>query len=105
MTTPSILTWSEADSGALTEAAIRAHHQPEENFKLYVNAYEAAQQFAVKAGHEFFLYVVTGACKTSVDGHELRLAAGQFVSLAAGSYAFEALGTEALQLVKVFARA
>jgi glyoxylate utilization-related uncharacterized protein len=105
MTTPSKQLWSDSSAVALSEEAIRAHHTPAENFKVYVNAYEAAQLFAVKAGHEFVLYLVTGACKTSVDGHELRLTAGEFVTMPAGSYAFEALGSDALQIVKVFSRA
>jgi glyoxylate utilization-related uncharacterized protein len=97
--------WSDISTEAMTEAAIRGQHLPEENFKLYLNTYEAGQQFALKAGHEFLLYVVAGACKTRLDGAELRLNESEFVSMDAGSYAFEVLGTESLQLVKVFNRA
>lgn len=97
--------WSDTSTAAFSEEAIRALHQPADNFKLYVNSYEAGQQFAIKAGHDFILYVLSGACKTSVDGKELRLATAEIANMKAGSYAFEALGTEALQLVKVFSRA
>ena len=96
--------WSGKSTAAISEEAIRALHSPAENFKFYVNAYETAQQFAIKAGHEFTLYVLAGACKTSIDAKELRMSAGEFVSMDAGSYAFEALGTEGLQLLKVFSR-
>ncbi len=105
MTTAQKKIWSDTSSTAISEEAVRAAHVPAENFKVYLNDYEAGQQFAVKAGHAFVLYVLTGACKTSIDGHELRLSAGEFVTMDAGSYAFESLGTEALQLMKVFSRA
>lgn len=97
--------WSDISTLAFSEEAIRALHVPAENFKLYLNAYEAGQQFAIKAGHDFVLYVLSGACKTSIDGKELRLSAAELVAMDAGSYAFEALGTDPLQLVKVFTRA
>jgi glyoxylate utilization-related uncharacterized protein len=96
--------WSEKSTSAISEEAVRAVNTPAENFKFYANAYELGQQFAIKAGHEFTLYVIAGACKTSIDGKELRLSSSEFVAMAAGSYAFEAIGTEALQLMKVFSR-
>ena len=96
--------WSEKSAIAISEEAIRALNTPEENFKFYTNSYELGQQFAIKAGHEFTLYVIVGACKTSIDGKELRLGNTEFVLMAAGSYAFEVIGTEALQLLKVFSR-
>lgn len=105
MTAPQKQNWSEKSAEAISEDAIRALHVPADNFKLYVNSYEAAQQFAIKAGHEFILYVLSGACKTRLDGLEVRLNAGEYISIDAGSYAFEVLGDEALQLVKVFSRA
>lgn len=96
--------WSDKSTSIISEEAIRAVNTPAENFKFYANAYESGQQFAIKAGHEFTLYVITGACKTSIDGKELRLSTAEFVSMSAGSYAFEAIGTEGLQLLKVFSR-
>ena len=104
MTTQLKQNWSEKSTVAISEDAIRALHTPADNFKFYANAYESGQQFAIKAGHEFTLYIVAGACKTSIDGKELRISVGEFVLMAAGSYAFEALGTEGLQLMKVFSR-
>ena len=96
--------WSEISSSPISEEAIHAANIPAENFKFYANAYELGQQFAIKAGHDFTLYVIAGACKTSIDGEELRLITAEFASMAAGSYAFEAIGTEGLQLLKVFSR-
>lgn len=104
MTTSQKQNWSELSTEALSEEAIRALHVPAENFKLYSNSYAAAEQFAIKAGHEFILYVLTGACKTRMDGLEVRLNAGEWISMDAGSYAFEVLGNEPVQLVKVFSR-
>jgi glyoxylate utilization-related uncharacterized protein len=96
--------WSEKSALTISEESIRTLHAPAENFKFYANAYETGQQFAVKAGHDFTLYVITGACKTSIDGKELRMGTAEFASIPAGSYAFEAIGTENLQLLKVFSR-
>lgn len=96
--------WSELSTEAISEDAIRALHVPLDNFKLYSNSYAVAQQFAIKAGHEFILYVLTGACKTRIDGLEVRLNAGELISMNAGSYAFEVLGNDPVQLVKVFSR-
>lgn len=97
--------WAETSTSPISEDAIRAVNIPAENFKFYANAYESGQQFAIKAGHDFTLYIIAGACKTSIDGKELRLATAEFVPMAAGSYAFEAIGSEGLQLMKVFFRA
>lgn len=97
--------WSEISTSAISDEAIRALHTPAENFKFYANTYEAGQQFAIKAGHEFTLYILTGGCKTSIDGKELRMSAAELVVMDAGSYAFEAIGTEALHMLKVFSRA
>ena len=97
--------WSEKSTETISEEAIRALNTPTENFKFYSSSYELGQQFAIKAGHEFTLYVIAGACKTSIDGKELRLGSAELVSLGAGSYAFEAIGTENLALLKVFSRA
>jgi hypothetical protein len=96
--------WSDKSTSIISEEAIRAVNTPAENFKFYANAYELGQQFAIKAGHEFTLYIIAGACKTSIDGKELRLGTAEFVSMSAGSYAFEAIGTEGLQILKVFSR-
>lgn len=96
--------WSEKSTLAISDEAIRALHSPAENFKFYANAYETGQQFAIKAGHEFTLYVLTGACKTSIDGKELRMSAAEFAVMDAGSYAFEAIGADHLHILKVFSR-
>lgn len=104
MTTPQKQNWSDKSAEAISEDAIRALHVPLDNFKLYSNSYAAAQQFAIKAGHEFILYVLSGACKTRLDGLEVRLNAGELISMDAGSYAFEVLGNEPVQLIKVFSR-
>lgn len=96
--------WSDKSTSAISEEAVRAVNTPAENFKFYANSYELGQQFAIKAGHDFTLYVIAGACKTSIDGKELRLGTAEFATMAAGSYAFEAIGSEGLHLLKVFSR-
>ncbi|MBI3285416.1 MAG: hypothetical protein HYZ65_11305 [Burkholderiales bacterium] len=95
--------WSDLSAAALSEQAVRALHQPAENFRLYLNAYEAGQTFTIKAGHDFVLYLLNGACKITVAGAALEIAAGELIALAAGSYACTA-ATDGVQLVKVFSR-
>ena len=94
--------WSDISTESISENAIRALHIPQENFKIYVNTYEAGKSFPTKAGHAFVLYVLTGSCKTTLDGSEVTLNASEFIALEKGSYGFDVVGNENLKLVKVF---
>lgn len=94
--------WSEIYSDPISEEAIRALHLPQENFKLYVNIYEAGTRFSAKAGHAFVLYVLAGSCKTTVGEREVTLHAAELINLEKGTYEFNVLGNEQLKLVKVF---
>lgn len=94
--------WRDISTGPMTEEAIHALHLPPENFKMYVNTYEAGTSFPTKAGHAFVLYVLAGSCQTSLDGNELTLSAAEFITLEKGLYAFDVVGNEDLKLVKVF---
>ncbi len=94
--------WSDISTESISESAIRAAHQPAENFKIYVNTYVAGKSFPTKAGHAFVLYVLTGSCKTMVDGTEVSLSASQWINLKKGSYTFDAGDEQELKLVKVF---
>jgi quercetin dioxygenase-like cupin family protein len=97
--------WSDISSDPISEETIRARHQPPENFKLYVNTYEAGKSFSAKAGHAFVLYVLAGSCKTTVGESEVTLHASELITLEKGTYAFDVLGNEQLKLVKVFSLA
>src|ERR1035437_10057817 len=94
--------WSEVSTATISEEAIRTLHTPPENFKIYVNTYEAGKTFPTKAGHGFVMYVLAGSCKTTLDGSEVTLSTSEFVTLEKGSYAFDVVGNEELKLVKVF---
>lgn len=96
--------WSDASADPISEEAIRALHVPQEEYKVYVNEYEAGQPFTIKAGHDFVLYALAGACKTTVSGQIVQLNAGEFIFLAKGAYQFGAVGSQAVQLVRVFSR-
>lgn len=97
--------WSDISSDPISIEAIRARHLPQENFKLYMNTYEAGKNFSAKAGHAFVLYVLAGSCKITMDDSEVTLHASQLITLEKGSYAFDVLGNEELKLVKVFSLA
>jgi hypothetical protein len=96
--------WADVSDEPISEDAIRALHVPEESFKLYSNMYEAGQPFVIKAGHGFVLYVLSGGCKTTLDGLVLQLGAGEFAFLDKGTYQFKALDGEQLKVVRVFGR-
>jgi len=94
--------WSDLSAATISEEAIRALHQPQENFKIYVNTYEAGQSVPAKAGHAFVLYVLAGSCKIALDGSDVTLSAAEWIRLEKGAYTFDVVGKEELQLVKVF---
>lgn len=104
MTNKTKQNWSDVSDEPISEEAIRALHVPEESFKLYTNTHAAGEQFTIKAGHAFVLYVLAGECKTTIDGLLLQLAAGEFVFLDKGAYQFKATGSEDLRVVRVFGR-
>jgi hypothetical protein len=94
--------WSSLSSEPISEEAIRALHQPQKKFKFYVNIVEAGKSLTTKAGHEFVLYVLSGSCKTSLEGIDLTLSASELITLEKGSYVFDVLGNEELKVIKVF---
>ncbi len=94
--------WTGISTDPISEEAIRAVHLPHENFKLYLNTHDAETRFTVNAGHAFVLYVLTGSCKTMVDGSEVIMHSSEFINLDKGSYTFDVLDDQQLKLVKVF---
>jgi len=94
--------WADISTEPISEEAIRALHQPEKNFKFYLNTVQAGKSTPTNASHAFDLYVLAGSCKTSLEGIELTLSAPVMISFEKGSYVFEVLGDEELKLMKVF---
>ena len=97
--------WSTLSTEPISEGAIRALHQPQRKFKFYINTIEAGKNFTTKAGHEFVLYVLTGSCKTAIEGVDLTLSASEFITFEKGSYVFDVSGGEELKVMKVFSLA
>lgn len=97
--------WSDLCAEPMSEAAIRALHSPQENFKVYVNTYAAGKNFSINAGHAFVLYVLASCCSTTLDASEVILSASECIKLEKGSYDFNVVGNEELKLVKVFSLA
>ncbi|MDE2428213.1 MAG: hypothetical protein KGM99_05760 [Burkholderiales bacterium] len=96
--------WSSIADSELSEATVRALHQPAENFRVYVNEVAAATPFSIKAGHDFVLYVLEGACTINVDNGTQELIAGEFVQLQAGVYPCQSGSQNGVRLIKVFSR-
>ncbi|MES2933645.1 MAG: hypothetical protein V4805_09180 [Pseudomonadota bacterium] len=96
--------WSDVSADPISEDAIRALHQPAAHFSVYANVYGSGEKFTLKAGHNFVLYVLIGACRSSIDGQDVQVEAGQLMALDMGSYQFEAVGADGVRLVKVFGR-
>lgn len=94
--------WSDISEDPISEASIRALHVPEENFKLYANTYQAGESFTIKAGNNFVLYVLEGACKTTINSQVLQLSAGEFAFLDKGAHDFRVSSKDAVRLVRVF---
>lgn len=97
--------WSDVSDEPISEDGVRALHVPEEIYTFDFEAHAAAQSFTVKASKDFVLYVLKGACKTTVDGNLLQLAAGEFLFLGKGAYQFKSTGTDPVRLARVSARA
>ncbi|MGZ5789850.1 MAG: hypothetical protein ACXWJF_10400 [Burkholderiaceae bacterium] len=97
--------WSSLSAEPISEEAIRALHQPQKKFKFYVNTVEPGKNMTTKAGHEFVLYVLSGICKTSLEGLELTLSASELITFEKGSYVFDVLGDQELKVMKVFSLA
>ena len=96
--------WSDVSEDAISERGIRGLHVPEEIYAFVSETHPAAQSFTVKAGSDFVLYVLNGACKTTLDGILLQLSAGEFFFFGKGAYQFKSTGMDAVHLMRVSAR-
>lgn len=96
--------WSDVSDEPMSEEGIRALHVPEEIYTFDSQVHEAGQAFTVKANNDFILYVLNGACKTTMDGNLLQLAEGEFLFLGKGAYQFKPTGANTVRLVRVSAR-
>ncbi len=97
--------WSDVSEEAISEEGIRGLHVPEEIYSFVSETHPATQSFTVKAGNDFVLYVLQGACKTTLEGKLLQLSAGEFFFFSKGAYQFKSTGTGDVHLMRVAARA
>ncbi|MBY0573033.1 MAG: hypothetical protein K2P84_05085 [Undibacterium sp.] len=95
--------WSELTSSPISEEAIRLHHQPAEQYKLYVNTYVGGERVSIKASHAFTLYVVQGSCSLQLVETSLPMIEGQWLALEAQVLDC-VVGAEGVRIVKVFSR-
>ena len=96
-----VMLWSVAQDGVLCEASIRNKFQPNFQYRFSSSRYPAGTEFpgAAVAGYRFILQ---GACRYRFDTGVVRLVAGQYAALPAGSYWFESLGDEIVHKVSCF---
>jgi mannose-6-phosphate isomerase-like protein (cupin superfamily) len=96
--------WSDVSEETISEEGIRGLHVPEEIYTFTPETYPVTQSFTVKAGNDFVLYVLNGACKTTLDGNVLQLSAGEFFFFGKGAYQFKSVGKDDVRLMRVSAR-
>jgi mannose-6-phosphate isomerase-like protein (cupin superfamily) len=97
--------WSDISDEPISEEGVHGLHVPEEIYKFEPESHPAGQSFTAKAGNDFVLYVLHGACKTTVDGNLLQLMAGEFMFFGKGAYHFKSTGSDDLHLMRVSSRA
>jgi mannose-6-phosphate isomerase-like protein (cupin superfamily) len=93
--------WSDISDEPISEEGVRGLHVPEDIYKFDSESHQAGQTFTAKAGNDFVLYILKGACKTTVNGNLLQLAAGEFLFLGKGAYQFKSIGSEDVKLMRV----
>jgi len=94
--------WSKVSDEMISIDAIRNLYSPSGNYRVSPTKYEPRAIFPIVIGHPLTVYVVRGGCKYRLDGQELTLRSGDFSSFAKGSYEFEVVGDEEVQIVTVF---
>jgi glyoxylate utilization-related uncharacterized protein len=97
--------WSDISDEPISEEGVLGLHVPEDIYKFEPESHPAGQAFTAKAGNDFVLYVLTGACNTTVDGNLIQLAAGEFMFLGKGAYHFKSAGSDDVRLMRVSSRA
>lgn len=96
--------WSDISDEPISEEGVRGLHVPEDIYKFESESHPAGQSFTTKAGNDFVLYILKGACKTTVDGNLIQLIAGDFMFFGKGAYQFKSTGANDVQLMRVTAR-
>lgn len=96
--------WSDISDEAISEKGVRGLHVPEDIYTFESESHAAGASFTMKAGNDFVLYVLHGACRTTMNGNLLQLAAGEFMFFAKGAYQFKSTGTDEVRLMRVSSR-
>ena len=93
--------WDDSRLGPLCLDAVRAIHQPPEQFRISPYRYDAGVAFpgAARAGHR---YLLAGACAFTFGAETWELRAGDIAELPEGSYQFRVLGAQPVEFVAVW---
>jgi hypothetical protein len=94
--------WFSVSGEIMSIEAVRNLYSPSSDYRFSPTKYEPRAIFPVVIGYPVTVYVLSGGCKYRLDGQELTLRAGEFSSFAKGSYEFEVLGGEQVQIITVF---
>lgn len=94
--------WADVSGDVISIDAIRNMYSPSDGYRVSPTKYEPRKIFPVVIGYPLTVYVVRGGCKYRLDEQELTLRSGEFSSFAKGSYEFEVVGDEEVQIVTVF---
>ncbi len=93
--------WDFERQGPLHLDAIRLLCLPAENFRISPYRYPAGTIFsgAARAGR---WYILAGACAIEVGSSSWELQAGDIAEIPAGEYRFRALGSDDVELIRVW---
>jgi quercetin dioxygenase-like cupin family protein len=93
--------WDFERQGPLRLEAIRLLYLPAENYRVSPARYSASTSFS-GAAHAGRWYVLAGACAVEVRSSSWELQAGDIADIPAGEYHFRALGSDGVELVRVW---
>jgi mannose-6-phosphate isomerase-like protein (cupin superfamily) len=93
--------WDFERQGPLRLEAIRLLYPPAQDYRISPSRYPAGMSFsgAARAGR---WYVLAGACAIEVGSSSWELQAGDIADIPAGGYRFRALGSDGVELVRVW---
>lgn len=93
--------WNEAQSGAISLAAIRSLYPPHNQNLIRSATYEVGVHFTgISFPHR--LYVIEGACQLTISDTAWTLDKGDFLDCPEGNYELQVLGSSALTIVSAW---
>jgi hypothetical protein len=90
----------ESSSGPRTVEEVRALYQPATDYRISAYSYPMGAEFS-GSGKSGNVHVLSGSCEFRFKAKSVALSAGQHALLPSGTYTFEVVGPNAVELVHV----